>query len=241
MCVESELNIDKFIFVCGLHRSGTTIIENYIHSVFDVSVLRADVPENEGQHLQDVYPPAKKFGGPGKFAFAQQMHPKEPTDSEASKCKNRLLECWMPHICGNETTLCEKSPPNLTKIKWLRKVFPNSMFIIVTRDPRAVASATIKWSKTSLESLVFHWHVAYSSAIESMSHDCVIIRYEDFCLNPFEVIENSGICSFVNKRKNTLDVDERFGIIINNNEYYISEHESMYYGCGAWDHFGYVL
>ena len=65
--------IEKLVFIGGLHRSGTTMLENLIMKTFDVSVLRAQVPENEGQHLQNVYLPASEYGGPGRFAFSDQM------------------------------------------------------------------------------------------------------------------------------------------------------------------------
>src|SRR5215471_2962371 len=32
------------------------------------------VPADEGQHLQSVYPAAKKYGGPGRFGFAAESH-----------------------------------------------------------------------------------------------------------------------------------------------------------------------
>ena len=60
-----------FIFVCGLHRSGTSVLHRAIRAHPDISGIDGTKsPEDEGQHLQSVYLPGGKFGGPGAFALA---------------------------------------------------------------------------------------------------------------------------------------------------------------------------
>jgi hypothetical protein len=60
----------RLVFVCGLHRSGTTPLTRCLADHPQVSGFRGTgVPEDEGQHLQDVYAAAAAFGGPGGFAF----------------------------------------------------------------------------------------------------------------------------------------------------------------------------
>ena len=62
-------NIGRFVFICGLHRSGTTLVEQVLSKNYQVSFLRTGHKQNEGQHVQSVYSTAQKFGGPGKFAL----------------------------------------------------------------------------------------------------------------------------------------------------------------------------
>ena len=65
----------RLVFVGGLHRSGTTLFAKLLTGHPDVSGLsNTGVWEDEGQHLQDVYPPAAEFGGLGRFAFADGAH-----------------------------------------------------------------------------------------------------------------------------------------------------------------------
>ena len=107
--VETARKFNGFVFVCGLHRSGTTLAEMLLHSHSQVSVLRANVPENEGQHLQDVYPRAIDHGGPGKFAFSPRMH--AHPEMAPAQARSRLLKCWTPWVDGYAGVLLEKVHP----------------------------------------------------------------------------------------------------------------------------------
>ncbi|MEM7667785.1 MAG: sulfotransferase [Pseudomonadota bacterium] len=238
---EPPARIDQLLFICGLHRSGTTAIEEYVSATYEVSYLRAPVPENEGQFLQDVYPAAALHGGPGRFAFHAEMYPAPPEPAEAAVCRDRLLSAWGDYVQGDAPTLSEKSPPNLTKIPYLRAIFPGARFLVVARDPRAVAAATQKWSNTSLEELMLHWTVAYGAAIEALGDDCHVLRYEDFCEDPMGAFAKAGLDGGLTRRATPLPVPERFARLENTNAKYYDRHSCPRYGPGAWAHFGYDL
>ena len=80
----------RFVFIAGLHRSGKSLLNEIIRTQPGVSGLSGTgVIKDEGQHLQDVYPAASVYGGPGKFAFhpdayMDEMHPLA-TDSSAQQ------------------------------------------------------------------------------------------------------------------------------------------------------------
>ena len=65
-----------FVFVGGLHRSGTTLLAPLpgrapaMVSGFSGTGAR----EDEGQHLQTVYRPGRAHGGPGRFGFDPEAH-----------------------------------------------------------------------------------------------------------------------------------------------------------------------
>jgi hypothetical protein len=84
-----------FVFLAGLHRSGTSLLHQIIRDHPMVSGFRdTGVPQDEGQHLQDVYPPAKVFGGPGIFAFDNAAWMTE-THSLANKAMGmKLFSQW---------------------------------------------------------------------------------------------------------------------------------------------------
>ena len=52
----------KYVFICGLHRSGTTTLTNIIATSNLISELtKTKAPKNEGQHVQSVYAPASRY------------------------------------------------------------------------------------------------------------------------------------------------------------------------------------
>lgn len=227
-----------YVFVCGLHRSGTTLIEHYIRAHFHVSGLRAEVPEAEGQHLQDVLPVAQDHGGPGLFAFAPAMHLGAIDETAAAQARDRLLRCWTPFVDGDEPVLLEKSPPNLTRIDWLRSVFPGALFVIVARDPRVAAAATHKWAQTSILELMYHWNVAHSAALEAWGDDCVAVRYEDFCAAPMQLVEALTATDKLTRRETPLEIEARFAQPKNSNARYLDRITPVEFGPGAWDRLG---
>lgn len=138
------------------------------------------MPADEGQHLQDVYPPARAFGGPGRFAFSE-----DAALTEASPllpgAYQRLMAAWGPHWDLTRRVLIEKSPPNLLRFRFLQAAFPGAHLIAVLRHPLAVAYATQKWSKTNIPSLLEHWLIAYERFrldAPSLEH-ATEVRYEN--------------------------------------------------------------
>ena len=149
------------VFIGGVHRSGTTLVGRLL-AEHDGASGFADtgVPADEGQHLQSVYAPARAFGGPGRFAFAEDAALTE-TSALLRGARERLMADWGPHWDLSKRVLIEKSPPNLLRFRFLQAAFPGAHLIAVLRHPVAVAYATQKWSKTSIPSLLEHWLIAY--------------------------------------------------------------------------------
>lgn len=217
------------------------MLEHLLTSWFDVSCLRAAVPESEGQHLQGSYSPAHCFGGPGKFAFSAEMQKELAETTDYVGCQHKILEAWNNFVVGRSTTLVEKSPPNLTKIWWLRQVFPDSRLVILVRDPRAVSSATRKWSRSSLPDLMRHWDVAYSRAIEDWSNeDCELIRYEDIVSDPARELSRLGKALALVEKLSPDPIDGRFSELRDMNDKYFAANSETIDGTGAWQKFGYT-
>jgi len=158
----------KFVFLGGLHRSGTTLLFRMLREHPVISGFRNNPDanewlgaEDEGQYLQSVYPQAIYWGGPGKFAFDPEAHLTEQSGLLTTENKAKLATQWFPHWDLSKRVLLEKSPPNLLWTRFLQSAFPNSSFVMIVRHPVAVSLATEKWSPTGLESLIRHWLVAH--------------------------------------------------------------------------------
>jgi len=234
----------RIIFICGLHRSGTSLLEQHLSANYEACRLRARVPENEGQFLQDVYAMERPYGGPGHFAFYEQTTGRALTDPAlAASHRARLLQVWSPWLDGDGDVLIEKSPPNLVRIAYLRSVFPQARFIIWTRDPRAVTLATRKWTSTAIPLLMMHWNVAYMKAMDVLADDCIIASYERFCAAPqVEMRRLAEFCG-LRRRGTPLPVAPKFRAIVNRNREYLDVFPKYWNRAWikAWDILGYRL
>jgi len=182
-----------FVFLCGLHRSGTTLLFRMLREHPEMTGFANNkvstnwTPlEDEGQFLQGVYPPALCYGGPGNFAFAPEAHLTEESELLTPENKAQLAADWFPYWDLSKSYLLEKSPPHLLMTRFLQSVFPNSSFVILVRHPVAVSLATTKWSTRSLDSLIEHWLVAHEIAETDRPYlrRAMTVKYETLVEEP---------------------------------------------------------
>lgn len=176
-----------FLFLGGLHRSGTSIVHRLLRTHPSVSGFSGtNAPEDEGQHLQSVFPSARAFGGPGRFAFDTGAHMTEHSPLVSPENRDRLLREWCAYHDLGKRVLLEKSPPNIVRSRFLREMVPGARFSFIVRHPVAVSLATQKWSRTSLLELALHWYVCLGVMLFDLqgASDSLIFRYEDFVEAP---------------------------------------------------------
>jgi len=191
--MNASFNQNKFIFIAGHHRSGTSLLHKIIRDHPEVSgFCNTKVPEDEGQHLQTVFRPAQDFGGPGKYIFNLASHMDEKHYLANAKSAKTLFNDWSAHWETNKEWLTEKSPPNIVRTRFLQKLFPSSLFIAILRHPIAVAYATRKWSKTDITSLLDHTLMGYEVLQRDLNHihNHFSIKYEELIDRPQEVTAN---------------------------------------------------
>jgi hypothetical protein len=211
-----DMTDHTLVFICGLHRSGTTPLHQTLATHADVSGFRdTGAPYDEGQHLQDVYPTAGAHGGPGRFAFDPAAHLTESSPLATPEAAQRLFGQWARHWQLDRRVLIEKSPPNLIRTRLLQRMYPGARFVVIVRHPLVTALATTKFQTTKLMRLTFrrpplfdfvrHWAVAHRiflTDLPSLEH-AHVLRWEDLCADPAGALRD--IAAFIG-------VDDRFDV-----------------------------
>jgi Sulfotransferase family len=178
----------RVVFVGGLHRSGTTPLTRVLAQHPDVSGLtRTGVTEDEGQHLQDVYPPGRAYGGPGRFALDPRSHLTEDSPLATPSSAARLVAAWGSYWDLARPVLVEKSPPNLVMTRFLQALFPDASFVLIVRHPVVVALGTDKWLRTrTVRTPMANWFAAHEAMLADLPHltRAHVVRYEAIARDP---------------------------------------------------------
>jgi hypothetical protein len=192
----------RLIFVGGLHRSGTTPLARILGQHPEVSTLSGTgVFEDEGQHLQSVYPPALHYGGSGHFARSPEAHLTETSPLVGTEQAKALVHSWTPYWDLSRPRLVEKSPPNMLMGRFLQALFPAASFVMVVRHPVVVALSTRKWTHfisrhprkfANLSSLVGHWMIAHRLLAADFPYlrRVHVVYYEDLIQHPGATLES---------------------------------------------------
>lgn len=179
----------RYVFVCGLHRTGTSLLARVIGSHPEVAAIEnAPVPENEGCYLQGAIPHTARHGIPGEFATDPAQHMTEDHPLNQLETRKRLEMDWEPWFDQSKPWRVEKSPVNLTRMRLLQALYPLSQFVIVTRHPLHQAHALQKWSDRNVSELARYAVVAYEQMLKDCAylHAAMVIRYEDLVQQPSE-------------------------------------------------------
>lgn len=204
------------IFIIGLHRSGTSLLHEILTSHPEITGLK-----KEGQFLQSVLPTGQTFGGPGKFCFNKNSYMDESHILATEENAKKIYRQWFGDI--NSEFAIEKSPPSIVRTRFFQKLFPESKFIAILRDPLVVSMATKKWTDSNLSLLLTHTHLAYDifNKDKKFLKNVKVIHYEELVKEPQKVID--GIFCFLGLK--TIEVTHR--IDKNINEKYYQQYKNL--------------
>lgn len=196
----------KFVFICGHHRSGTSLLFKCLSDNPAVSGFHdTGVPEDEGMFLQTVYPSDLPHRKPGQFGFNPTSFITEKSSLATPQNAELLFQQWAKYWDISKTALLEKSPPNLIRTRFLQALFPDAYFVVLLRHPVAAALATQKWSKTTIPSLLEHWLICHErfDLDKKHLHRLRLIKYEDFVTDPQQTL--NGISDFIGIERRALE------------------------------------
>ena len=167
---------------------------------------------NEGQHIQDTY--LGVLGNTSQWSFHPRAHLTEKDARRTPDAGAQLWQSWSPYWDLDRAVLVEKSPPNLTKMRYLQEVFPRSRFIVVTRHPVVQALAVRKWAPRTrgrftygFPRLIEHWVHAHDVFAEDALHieNLLVLRYEHLMSEPAQQFGRVAEFLGVELDRNTVD------------------------------------
>ena len=193
----------KHVFVCGLPRSGTSVLGRNVARLEDCTGFKSTgVLEDEGQFLQDVYASDHERGGSGSFGFHADSHLTETSALLTRRNAERLRCCWERYWDPRKRIRVEKTPGNLLMARFLQAIFPNAYFVVMRRHPISVSMATQKWkdSVRSLDCLFRHWLYCHELFEQDRKHleRVYELTYEDYVDDPDKYHEE--IAAFIGTR-----------------------------------------
>jgi hypothetical protein len=218
-----NMNNHNFVFICGLHRSGTSILFRVLRDHPAISGFEGtSSPEEEGMHLQTVFKPSGFYGGAGKFGFDQRAHLTELSDLVTSKNRGKLFNQWSHYWDLDTPYLMEKSPPNIIRTRFLQQMFPNTYFIVIMRHPIAVTYATRAWYRNyrifwrSYDRILKHWLRCHQILRNDSQfiNNIMVIKYETLVKDPAtgikEITDFLGIEQHLVKQKILPKINEKY-------------------------------
>jgi tetratricopeptide (TPR) repeat protein len=109
------------VFVCGMPRSGTTLIQQ----------IAASHPQIHGAgELHDIAEIARRLGGLDLAANADQYTPEKIRTAAQRQVKH------LQGLAPKALRVIDKMPPNVYRLGLIRLLFPSARVILCRRDPR---------------------------------------------------------------------------------------------------------
>lgn len=193
----------KKIFLFGVGRSGTTLLQSMLHAHSQVSML----PEN---HLIHNYLLAELGGKQPQFDH-RFLHSETASRLKEIVDVKRVLEAPTTHhafelICSEVAQkeqvafVGDKDPEHINYLPHLQRVFPDAFFLHIIRDPRDVILSR-KRSQWGAK-YPWQWHITeYKHQFEKaitfgfQNHQFFSVYYEELVDSPQQVLES--ICGFL--------------------------------------------
>lgn len=169
----------KWCFIVGVNNSGTSLLQHILSNTGQVSTL-----PYEGQLYTRVLKRGIKRGY--ERVYSEYEHELIVDEAATTDEAPRLVFDWMRCLdTPVKNIIVEKTPHNALRMKWLRKVFPNSYFICLVRNGYAVAEGIRRKGDKSIERGARHWNQANKRMLEQASSmdRCLIVKYEDIVDN----------------------------------------------------------
>jgi hypothetical protein len=213
-----------FIFVTGLHSSGTSPLHRCLRRHPQISGFHdTGVSQDEGQHLQTVLPRGGTYGGPGRFGRHPDAHMTEDHSLATPETAAALFAQWRPHWDVAKPYLVEKTPITLLRTRFFRALFPNSYFVVIIRHPGPVALSNYNALAScgaaddlTVADLIEHWLICHETFAADAPHlrRVLMVRYEAFVGEPQQTLDDVftflGLPAHPNREKTEAGINDAY-------------------------------
>jgi hypothetical protein len=183
---------EKFLFIICMNNSGSTLLERLLSACRNVVGLPAPAgPDHQvnGQRFVKDYMPSPSRLRCRRIWSEQAAILQDETRYQWPIIKRTWRKQWAGNPkfqTANPRVLLEKSPPNIYRAFMLQKYFETSFFILMQRNPYAVAEGIRRRAKVSIERCVQHWIRCAQQQMRNKSslHRAISLNYEDLSDRP---------------------------------------------------------
>ena len=185
---------DKYLFIICMNNSGSTLLERVMSECRNAVGFPApagpDQQVNGQGFVPDLMPIPGKMTPKCRRIWSEQAAILEDESRyQWRKIKRRWKEHWARNPkfeTASPRVFLEKSPPNIFRAAMLQKNFANSFFILMQRNPYAVAEGIRRRANLPIERCIRHWIRCARQQMENekILRRAIKLNYEDLSEHP---------------------------------------------------------
>ncbi len=234
------------IFIFGSKRGGTTLLRMMLNahskisipneSHFLISIFKGGIPLQSHLSKDQVWQVYELIISGGRFdTWKTRKDELKSLFAEISKSDtvtlNYLIDRVFSYEIGSDELIWgDKTPEYADFIHEIRAVFPNSLFIIITRDGRDVNSslANRSWEGWITYQRSKYWSRIMKKLQTSIDSKCYIIKYEELVIDPERILLDLFAFMELEFEPNVLDYNSSSKFNITKIEKEKGIHEKLY-------------
>jgi hypothetical protein len=185
---------EKYLFIICMNNSGSTLLERVLRDCRNAVGFPApggpDQQVNGQRFVTDLMPTPGKIEVRCRRIWSEQAAIlTDESRYDWPKIKQRWRREWRKNPkfrTANPRVYLEKSPANVLRASMLQEHFEPSFFILMQRNPYAVAEGIRRRTKLSLERCVRHWIRCAKQQMENeaLLRPVVRLSYEQLSEDP---------------------------------------------------------
>jgi sulfotransferase family protein len=156
---------DKYLFIICMNNSGSTLLERVLRDCRNVIGFPTpggpDQQVNGQRFVTDLMPTPGKMDIKCRRIWSEQASVlADESRYDWPRIKNRWRREWARNLkfqTTNAPVFLEKSPANVLRAAMLQKHFEKSFFILMHRNPYAVAEGIRRRTRLPIERCIQHW------------------------------------------------------------------------------------